>query len=195
MRTHKLLIEDIDKGIEKAHVYLIYHRDNPKPMNRSKSEDPVLPSSLSGSAVRENCENALTKKIVPTYELTPFSGPAVDQLNGILPDFNNRLSPERNLGLSPAGQPRLSPETHPRLVSDSCVRLSSSQFPETLSQKLEVPLGKGFEIKPDLAGRSLTEVEACSFICADLPITPLGSKSTTLSPVEEKLKSVEKEIK
>ncbi len=174
---------------------MIYHRDNPKSMNRSKSEDPVLPSRLSGSAVRENCENSPARKIVPTYESTTFSGPAVDQLNGILPDFNNRLSPERNLGLSPAGQPRLSPETHPRLVSDSCVRLSSSQFPETLSQKLEVPLGKGLEIKPDLAGRSLTGAEACSFVSADLPIAPLGSKLMTLSPIEEKLKSVEKEKK
>jgi hypothetical protein len=124
-------------------------------MNSNKSEESVLPSRLSGSAVRENRENAPANKIIPTYELTTFSGPAVDQLNGILPDFNNRLSPERNLGLSPAGQPRLSPENHQRLVSDSCVGLSSSQSPETLSQKLKVPVGKGLEIKPDLAGRSL----------------------------------------
>jgi len=164
-------------------------------MNSSRSEDSFLPSRLSGSADRENRENAPAKKIVPTYESTTFSGPAVDQLNGILPDFNNRLSPERNLGLSPAGQPRLSPETHPRLVSDSCVRLSSSQFPETFSQKLEVPLGKGLEIKPDLAGRSLTRIGACSFIGADLPIAPLGSKLMTLSPIEEKLKIAEKEKK
>jgi len=164
-------------------------------MNSSKSEESVLPSRLSGSAVRENRENAPANKIIPTYELTTFSGPAVDQLNGILPDFNNRLSPERNLGLSPAGQPRLSPENHPRLVSDSCVGLSSSQSPETLSQKLKVPVGKGLEIKPDLAGRSLTGAEACSFVSPDLPIAPLGSKLMTLSPIEEKLKSVEKDKK
>lgn len=171
---------------------MIYHRDNPRAMNSSKS-DTILPSHLSGSAVHENRENALAKKITPTYELTAFSGPAVDQLNGILPDFNNRLSPDRNLGLSPIGQPRLSPATHPRLVSDSCAGLSSSQSQEILPQKLEVPVGKGFDIKPDFAGRTLTGVEVCAFIGADLPIAPLGSRLMTLSATEEKLKSAEKE--
>jgi len=164
-------------------------------MNSRKSEESFLPSRLSGSAVRENLENsenALAKKVTPTYDLTAFSGPAVDQLNGILPDFNNRLSPERNLGLSPVGQPRLSPETHPRLVSGSCVGLSSSQFKENLPKKIETPVGKGFEIKPDLAGRSLTGSNACSFIGADLPIAPLESRLVTLSATEEKLKSAEK---
>ena len=173
---------------------MIYHHDNPRSMNSSKSEDSILPSSHSGgSAVRKNHENALAKKITPTYELTTFSGPAVDQLNGILPDFNNRLSPERNLGLSPAGQPRLSPETHPRLVSDSCAGLLSSQPLETLPQKLKTPVGKGLEIRPDLAGRMLTGTGLCSFIGADLPIAPLGSRLLTLSATEENLKSAEKE--
>jgi hypothetical protein len=164
-------------------------------MNSSKSEDSILPSHLPDSAVRENRENALAKKRIPTYESTAFSRPAIDQLNGILPDFNKRLSPERNLGLSPAGHSRLSSETHPRLVSDSCVGLSASQFSETFSQKLEMPVGKGLEIKPDLAGRSLTGAKACSFICADLPISPLGSRLITLNTTEEKPMSAEKEKK
>lgn len=172
---------------------LIYHRDNPKAMNSSKSEDPFLPSHSSGIAINDKRENALAKKITPTYELTAFSGLAVDQLNGVLPDFNNRLSPERNLGLSPAGQPRLSSETHPRLVSDSCAGLSSSQSQKLLPQKLKVPIGKGLEIKPDLAGRTLTGTGLCSFIGADLPIAPLGSILMTLSATEEKPKSAEKE--
>jgi hypothetical protein len=164
-------------------------------MNSSKSEDSILPSHQSGSAVHDNRENALAKRTTPTYELATFSGPAVDQLNGILPDFNNRLSPDRNLGLSPAGHLRLSPESHPRLVSNSCVGLSSSQSPETLSQKLKVPVGKGLEIKPDLAGRSLTGVNVRSFIGANLPIAPLGSRLVTLVATEEKPKSDEKEKK
>lgn len=164
-------------------------------MNSSKSEDSILPSHQSGSAVHDNRENALAKRTTPTYELATFSGPAVDQLKGILPDFNNRLSPEQNLGLSPAGHLRLSPETHPRLVSNSCVGLSSSQSPETLSQKLKVPVGKGLEIKPDLAGRSLTGVKVLSFIGADLPIAPLGSRLITLSAADDKSKSAEKEKK
>jgi hypothetical protein len=164
-------------------------------MNSRKSEDPFLPSHHSGSAVRENLENrenALAKKITPTYESTTFLSPAVDQLNGILPDFNNRLSPERNLGLSPAGYLRLSPDTHPRLVSGSCTGLSSSQFKETLPKKIETPVGKGLEIKPDHAGRLLAEVNACSFVVSDLPIAPLGSRIVTLVATEENIKSAEK---
>jgi hypothetical protein len=164
-------------------------------MNSSKSEDSILPSHLPDSAVRENRENALAKKRIPTYESPAFSAPAVDQLNGILPDFNQRLSPERNLGLSPAGQPRLSPETHPRLVSGSYARLSSSHLPETLPKELKTPVGKGLEIKPDLAGRSLTGAKSCSFVCADLPIAPLGSRLITLSAADGKPKSDEKEKK
>jgi hypothetical protein len=148
-------------------------------MNSSKSEDSILPSHQSGSAVHDNRENALAKRTTPTYELATFSGPAVD----------------RNLGLSPAGHLRLSPESHPRLVSNSCVGLSSSQSPETLSQKLKVPVGKGLEIKPDLAGRSLTGVNVRSFIGANLPIAPLGSRLVTLVATEEKPKSDEKEKK
>jgi hypothetical protein len=158
-------------------------------MNSSKSEDSILPSYLSGSAVHDNRENALAKRTTLTYESTAFSGPAIDQLNGILPDFNNRLSPKRNLGLSPAEQPRLSPGNHPRLVSDSCIGLSSSQSREILPQKLEAPVGKGLEIKPDFAGKTLTRANACSFISADLPIAPLGSRLMTLSATEEKLKN------
>ena len=161
-------------------------------MNNSKSEDSTLPSNLSVSPVREIQENTLAKKITPTYESTNFSAPSVDQLNGVLPDFNNRLSPERNLGLSSAGHLRLSPETHPRLVSVSFAGLSTSQSQEILPQKLKVPVGKGLEIKPDIAGRSLAGVNVCSFIGANLPIAPLGSRLVTLSTTEEKPKIDEK---
>jgi hypothetical protein len=155
-------------------------------MNSSKSEDSALPSNLSGSPVSGIHENIPAKKTKPTYESTNFSAPSVDQLNGILPDFNNRLSPERNLGLSPAGHLRLGTETHPRLVSISCAGLSSLQVQEVLPQKLKVPVGKGLEIKPDPAGRSLAGVKTSSFIGADLPIAPLGSRIVTLVATEEK---------
>lgn len=161
-------------------------------MNNSKSEDTVSPSHLSDSAVHDNRENSPAKKITPTYESTNFSVPTVDQLNGILPDFNNRLSPERNLGLSPSGQPRLSPENHPRLVSNSCIGLSTSQSQAVLPKKLEVPVGKGLEIRPSLEGKSLTGANKCSFIAADLPIAPLGSRIVTLNTIEEQPKSSEK---
>jgi len=62
-------------------------------MNSSKSEDSILPSHLPDNAVPDNRENTLAKKVTPTYESPVFSAPAVDQLNGILPDFNQRLSP------------------------------------------------------------------------------------------------------
>ena len=86
-------------------------------MNSSKSENSASSSHFSGSAAREK---ALAGKITPTYESATFSRPVLDQLNGILPDFNKRLSPDRDLGLSSLGHSRLSPETLPRLVSSSC---------------------------------------------------------------------------
>jgi hypothetical protein len=164
-------------------------------MNNSKSKDSVLPSHLSGSAVHGKPKNAFAKETIPTYESPVFSAPALDQLNGILPDFNQRLSPQLNLGLSPSGQLRLSLDTHPRLVSGSSAGLSSSHLSEVLPGKLKTPVGKGFEIKPNLAGRSLTEMKVCSFINADLPIAPLGSRLMTLCTTEEKLKRLESESK
>jgi hypothetical protein len=162
-------------------------------MDSSKSENSVLPLHSSGSPVGENRENALAKKLTPTYESTNFSRPVIDQLNGVLPDFNRRLSPERDLGLSSSSHSRLSSETFPRLVSDSCLGLSSSQFPETLPERLETPVGKGFEIKPDLAGRVLSGARACSLISADLPIAPLGSRFVTLRQAEDGLKEAKKD--
>lgn len=166
-------------------------------MNSSKSKDSTSPSHLSDNSVYGVHENTLAKKITPTYDSTGFSAPSVDQFNGVLPDFNNRLSPERNLGLSPAGHLRLSPETHPRLISGSCVGISSSKSQEILPQKHELPVGKGLEIKPDLAGkaiagRSIAGVDSCSFVSADLPIAPLGSRLVNLVADEEKLKSAKK---
>lgn len=174
---------------------MIYLRDIFKAMNSSKSENSTSSSHFSGSAVIENREKALARKITPTYESATFSRPVVDRLNGIMPDFNRRLSQERDLGLSPLGHSRLSPVILPRLVSDSCVGLSS-EFPENLPRAFEVPVAKGFEIKPDLAGRTLTGAKVCSMpISADLPIAPLGSRLVTLRQTEDALKKAEKDQK
>ncbi len=162
-------------------------------MDSSKSENSVSPLHPSGSPVGKNRENALAKRLTPTYESTTFSRPVIDKLNGILPDFNRRLSPERDLGLSPLSHSRLSSGTFPRLVSDSCMGLSSSLFQETMPKRLETPVGKGFEIKPDLAGRTLTGARACSLISADLPIAPLQSRFVTLRQAEDGLKEIEKD--
>ena len=161
-------------------------------MNK-KSEDYVLPSHLSDSEAHKNHEKALARKITPTYESATFSRPVVDQLNGILPDFNRRLSPERDLGLSPLGNSRLSLENFPRLVSESCAGLSSSSFPETLAGAFEMPVGKGLEIKPDLAGRTLAGARVCSLtIKADLPIAPLVSRLVTLRQAESEPRKPER---
>jgi hypothetical protein len=163
-------------------------------MNK-KSEDYVLPSHLSDSEAHKNHEKALARKITPTYESATFSRPVVDQLNGVLPDFNRRLSPERDLGLSPLGNSRLSLENFPRLVSDSCAGLSSPSFPETLAGAFEMPVGKGLEIKPDLAGRTLAGARVCSLtIKADLPIAPIESRFVTLRQVESELRKPEKTV-
>ncbi|MGV8077160.1 MAG: hypothetical protein ACP5N0_07685 [Methanosarcina sp.] len=163
-------------------------------MTSSKSENSTSSSHPSGSEARENREKALAGKITPTYESATFSRPVVDQLNGIMPDFNRRLSPEKDLGLSSQGHSRLSPETLPRLVSDSCAGLSFSEFPKTLSGAFEMPVGKGFEIKPDLAGRTLSGAKACSMpISADLLIAPLGSRFVNLRQAEDSHKRAEKD--
>ena len=165
---------------------MIYHRDNPRDMNSSKSEDSILPSNIPGKAARENAEKKLARKLTPTYELTAFSKPALDQLNDVLPDFNKRLSQDRDLRLSPLGHSRLSPQTLPRLVSDSCNGLSSSDFPNIVSRRLQTPVGKGLEIKPDLAGRMLRGSGLCGLtINPDLPIAPLESRLITLRRNEE----------
>jgi len=150
-------------------------------MNSSKSEDSISSSHITGSEAIENRKKAMAGQITHTYESATFSRPAVDQLNGILPDFNRRLSPEKDLGLSPLGHSRLSPETFPRLVSNSFIGLSTSELPETLPRAFEEPVAKGFEAKPDIAGRTLRGAEVCSKrLSADLPIAPLGSKLVNL---------------
>lgn len=162
-------------------------------MNYRKSENSASSSNLSSSAAVENREKAPARKFTPTYESSTFSRPAVDQLNGILPDFNRRLSSERNLGLTPAGSPRLSSENFPRLVSDSFIGLSSSETPENLSGKFEMLGVKGLEIKPDLAGRTITGTWVCSkFIQPDLPIAPLESRFITPRQEEKELKEENK---
>jgi len=160
-------------------------------MNGSKSENSTSSSHVLDSAALENRGKALAKKITPTYESATFSRPVIDRLNGILPDFNRRLSPEKDLGLSPLKHSRLSPEILPRLVSDSCVGLSSSKFPESLPRAFEMPVAKGLEIKPDLAGRTLAGAKGCSMpISADLPIAPLGSRLVTLRQAGDALKKL-----
>lgn len=160
-----------------------------KAMNYSKAENSTSSSHLSGSAAVENLKKAPARKFTPTYESTTFSRPSIDQLNGILPDFNRRLSSEKDLGLTPAGSPRLSSETFPRLISDSCLGLSSTESPENLSGKIEMPTLKSLEIKPDLAGRTLTGERVCSTILqADLPIAPLESRFVKLRQAEDEVK-------
>ena len=162
-------------------------------MNGSKSENSTSSPHFSGSAARENREKALAGNLTPTYESATFSRPPLDQLNGILPDFNRRLSPEQDLGLSPLGHSRLSPETLPRLVSNACMGIEAA-FPETVSETTEIP--KGFEIKPDLAGRKLAGARIGSgTLSADLPIAPLASRLVTLRQAEDGLKEAEKDRK
>jgi hypothetical protein len=161
-------------------------------MNSSKSEDPTLPSYLPGKESRENCGKALSGKTIHTFESVTFSRPVVDKLNGVLPDFNKRLSPERDLGLSPLGQPRLSPKTLPRLVSNSCSGIEVS-FLEKRAKIPETPVGKGLEVKPDLAGRTLSDTNLFPLsISADLSIAPLGNRFVDLRQAENQLKKVEK---
>ncbi|KKG10158.1 hypothetical protein EO98_10825 [Methanosarcina sp. 2.H.T.1A.6] len=169
-------------------------------MNSSKSEDSVLPSHLSDRAVSENQERSPAVHSTLTYESSTFSSPALDQLSGLLPDFNNRLSPTRDLGLSPLGQPRLSSEAHPRLVSDSDLGLVSGAISSPLSglktEYPETPVGKELEVMPDLPGRTLAGNKVGSLtLGADLPIGLVESKLITLSSTEEKLKNAEKDRK
>ena len=74
IKSNKKLAKDVDLRDRKPSYKLIYHRDNPKAMDSSKSENSVLPLHPSGSPVGENRENALAKKLTPTYESTTFSG-------------------------------------------------------------------------------------------------------------------------
>jgi len=162
-------------------------------MNSSKSEDSVLPSHLSDRAARENRERPPVRQSTSTYESSTFSSPALDQLRGLLPDFNNRLSPTRDLGLSPFGHSRLSSEARPRLVSDSALGLVSGTLPGPLSglktENPEMPVGKGLEIMPDLPGRTLAGDKVGSLtLGADLPIGLIESRLLTLRPAEEEKK-------
>ncbi|HWR24789.1 MAG TPA: hypothetical protein VN278_01020 [Methanosarcina sp.] len=164
-------------------------------MNSSKSEDSTLASDLPGNTSHENRGKALAGKVIPTFESVPFSRPVIDKLNGVLPDFNKKLSPERDLKLSPPGNLRLSPETLPRLVSNSSSGFETA-FPAIRSEISKTPVGKGLEVKPDLAGRTLSGASLCSLtINADLPIAPLGSRFVTLRQTEDRSKKVEKEKK
>jgi hypothetical protein len=162
-------------------------------MTSSKSEDSVLASHPSDRAARENREKPPAGQLTPAYESATFSSPALDQFRGLLPDFNKRLSPTRDLGLSPLGPSRLSPEPLPRLVSDSALGLVSSTLPGPLSglktEKPETFAGTGFEIKPDLAGRTLAGNKiGLLTLEADLPLGPLGSRLLTLRPAESEKK-------
>jgi hypothetical protein len=169
-------------------------------MNSSKSEDSILPSHISDREARENRERPPARQSTSTYESSTFSSPALDQLRGLLPDFNNRLSPTRDLGLSPLGHSRLSSESRPRLVSDSAPGLVSGALPGPLSglkiESLEMPVGKGLETMPDLPGRTLAGDKVGSLtLGADLPIGSGESRLLTLSSTEERLKNAEKNRK
>ena len=165
-------------------------------MNSRKSEDSALPSHPSDRAARENREKSPAVKSIYTHESSTFSSPDLDQLRGLLPDFNNRLSPTLDLGLSPLGHPRLSSESHPRLVSDSAPGLVSGSLSSPLSglktEYPETPVGKRLEVMPDLQGRTLAGDKVGSLtLGADLPIGLVKSRLMTLSSTEEKLKNAE----
>ena len=171
-------------------------------MNSRKSEDSVLPSHPSDRAAREKREKSPAVKSTYTSESSTFSGPALDQLRGLLPDYNNRLSPTLDLGLSPLGHPRLSSEPRPRLVSDSAHGLVSGALSSPISSPLsglkteypEAPIGKRLEIMPDLPGRALAGDKVGSLtLGADLPVGLVESSLITLSSTEERLKNAEKD--
>jgi len=167
-------------------------------MNSKKSEDSVLPSHPSDRAAREKREKSPAVKSTYTSESSTFSGPALDQLRGLLPDYNNRLSPTLDLGLSPLGHPRLSSEPRPRLVSDSAHGLVSGAISSPLSglktEYPEAPIGKRLEIMPDLPGRTLAGDKVGSLtLGADLPVGLVESSLITLSSTEERLKNAEKD--
>jgi hypothetical protein len=169
-------------------------------MNSIKSEDSVLPSHPSDRAAREKREKSPAVKSTYTSESSTFSGPALDQLRGLLPDFNNRLSPTLDLGLSPLGHPRLSSEPRPRLVSDSAHGLVSGALSSPLSglktEYPEAPIGKRLEIMPDLPGRTLSGDKVGSLtLGADLPVGLVESRLITLSSNEERLKNAEQDTK
>lgn len=162
-------------------------------MTSSKPGDSISASHTSDSAASENHKKIPAGQLTPVYESATFSSPSLDQFRGILPDFNNRLSPERDLGLSSSGVSRLSPEPLPRLVSDSVLGLVSCSLSSPLTglkaENPEVPVGLGLEIKPDLAGRTLSGNKTDSLtICADLPVGPVRSRMTTLRPSESETK-------
>ncbi|HEY3360256.1 MAG TPA: hypothetical protein VGK06_00125 [Methanosarcina sp.] len=161
-------------------------------MNGSKSKNSASLSHLTDRAAHEK---ALAGKITPTYESATFSNPVLDQFRGLMPDFNKRLSPNRDLGLSSSEHLRLSPDTLPRLVSNSCSGIKSVTFPETVFESPKMPAGKGFEITPDLPGRTLTGARICSLtLSADLSMAaPLASRLLTLRPTEDGLKEVKKD--
>ncbi len=160
---------------------MIYHCDNPKAMNSSKSEDSILPSEFSHKPEPESPQKMLARRNKLTYGTASFSRPFVDQLKGILPAFNNRLSQDRDLGFTSSGYSRLSPETLPRLMSDSCSGFSTSNPPEVLSKGFEISHRKEFGITPDFARRTLSGTNICPIgIGADLPLAPLGSRLVDL---------------
>ncbi|AKB18689.1 MULTISPECIES: hypothetical protein [unclassified Methanosarcina] len=162
-------------------------------MNSSKSEDSVLPSHISDHAARENSEKPPAWQSTCIYESSTFSSPDLDQLRGLLPDFNNRLSPTRDLGLSPLGHSRLSSEALPRLASDAALGLVSGTLPGPLSglktETSEKPVGRGLEIMPDLPGRTLAGNKVGSLtLGADLPMGFIESRLLTLRPADMETK-------
>ncbi|WP_292372893.1 hypothetical protein [Methanosarcina sp. UBA411] len=165
----------------------------PIAMNDSKSKNSASSSHLTDRAA---CEKALAGNLTPTYESVTFSNPVLDQFRDLMPDFNRRLSPDRDLRLSSSDHLRLSPETLPRLVSNSCAGIRSAGLPESLFESPKLPAGKGFEIMPDLPGRTLTGSRICSLtLSSDLPMAPLASRFLTLRPAEEGLKEVKENRK
>ena len=169
-------------------------------MTGSKSEDSNSSSHSSVHSSEHSRQATVGENkalnVTPNYETAAFSKPALDQFDGVFPDLNRRLSQDRDLGLSSSGQPRLSSETRPRLFTGQGLGLGTGMPMEAKPERLDFPVGKRLEIKPDIPGRTLSGEKVASFsIGADLPQGPVESRLMSLSSTGEKLKNAEKNRK
>ncbi len=165
-------------------------------MTGRKSEDSISSVHSSEHSGQAAVGEKKAVENTPNYETEAFSKPALDQFDGVLPDLNRRLSQDRDLGLSSSTQPRLSSETRPRLFSGKGLGLDTGMPMEAQPEGLDLPAGKGLEIKPDMPGRTLSgkKIGAVS-IGVDLPAGPVESRLMSLNSTEEKLKNAEKNRK
>lgn len=105
--------------------------------------------------------------------------PALDQFEGLFPEFNRRLSPKNNLGLSPAQPLGLGVASYPGLISNQNPGLTSRPeqelvIPEKLEEKTEsaeVFSGQAFGVEP----RQLVENTTLIGLKVSMPVKPAES--------------------